>query len=136
MNNSNDSINCIKPPAFASRLSIYQPDMNNSNNSINCINKPPVFATSPESLLNVNKMPVQQTIDTSKLSSASAQDAATQSRRSSKSPSPSGEPDATTAVPSQMREHLGPPQITHEYPQDSTHRRHSSVSAQQAHFMK
>ncbi|XWW93373.1 hypothetical protein V2A60_001306 [Cordyceps javanica] len=81
-------------------------------------------------------MPVQQTIDTSKLSSASAQDAATQSRRSSKSPSPSGEPDATTAVPSQMREHLGPPQITHEYPQDSTHRRHSSVSAQQAHFMK
>lgn len=35
-----------------------------------------------------------------------------------------------------MREHLGAPDIAHDYPEDSTHRRHSSVTAQQAHFMK
>ncbi|OAA64036.1 hypothetical protein ISF_04745 [Cordyceps fumosorosea ARSEF 2679] len=78
----------------------------------------------------------QQTVDTSKLSSFSTQNAETQRRRASKSPTPTGEPDASTFPPSQMREHLGPPEITHDYPQDSTHRRHSSVSEQQAYFMR
>ncbi|OAA79780.1 hypothetical protein LEL_03266 [Akanthomyces lecanii RCEF 1005] len=81
-------------------------------------------------------MSSNQTLDTSKLSTAPTQNVETQQRRCSKSPDPAHEPDATTCAPSQMREHLGPPEITHEYPEDSTHRRHSSASAQQAHFMK
>ncbi|KAH8720259.1 hypothetical protein HC256_000661 [Beauveria bassiana] len=83
-------------------------------------------------------MSSNQTFDNSKLSSAAAaaQNNTTQQRRSSKSPTPTGEPDAAALSPSQMREHLGPPEITHDYPEDSTHRRHSAVSAQQAHFLR
>lgn len=48
----------------------------------------------------------------------------------------SAEISAHNLAPSQMREHVGPPEITHDYPEDSTHRRHSSVTHQQAHYMK
>ncbi|KAJ3494005.1 hypothetical protein NLG97_g4357 [Lecanicillium saksenae] len=82
-------------------------------------------------------MSSNQTFDTSKLSTSSVQNTQLpQSQQRSKSPSPGGEPDATTYAPSQMREHLGPPEIAHDYPEDSTHRRHSSVSHQQAHYMR
>ncbi|ATY61873.1 hypothetical protein A9K55_007918 [Cordyceps militaris] len=83
-------------------------------------------------------MSSNQTFVTSKFSSDPPSDTSTetQQRRGSKSPAPTGEPDASTFLPSQMREHLGPPEVTHDYPDDSTHRRHSSVSAQQAHFMR
>ncbi|KAM3515479.1 hypothetical protein MY11210_000852 [Beauveria gryllotalpidicola] len=81
-------------------------------------------------------MSCNQTFDNSKLSSTPAQNNKTQQRRSSKSPTPTGEPDAAALAPSQMREHLGPPEITHDYREDSTHRRHSAVSAQQAHFLR
>ncbi|KAI8691908.1 hypothetical protein LRP88_09167 [Fusarium phalaenopsidis] len=42
--------------------------------------------------------------------------------------------DAAQAPPSALRQHVGDPSIEHDYPEDSTTRRHSSVSHQEAHY--
>ncbi|KAM0441301.1 hypothetical protein ACHAPT_000610 [Fusarium lateritium] len=42
--------------------------------------------------------------------------------------------DAAQAPPSALREHIGQPSIEHDYPQDSSTQRHSSVSHQEAHY--
>ncbi|KAJ6782956.1 hypothetical protein PWT90_09785 [Aphanocladium album] len=82
-------------------------------------------------------MASNQIFDTSKISASSGQSAQqTQPRQNSKSPTTVGEPNASTFAPSQMREHLGTPEITHDYPEDSTHRRHSSTTHQEAHYMR
>ncbi|KAF5627463.1 hypothetical protein F52700_8389 [Fusarium sp. NRRL 52700] len=48
--------------------------------------------------------------------------------------SPGATLDATRAPPSALREHLGEPIIEHDYPQESTTKRHSSVSHQEEHY--
>ncbi|KAF5242639.1 hypothetical protein FANTH_8586 [Fusarium anthophilum] len=42
--------------------------------------------------------------------------------------------DATRAPPSALKEHLGEPIIEHDYPHESTTKRHSSVSHQEEHY--
>ncbi|KAF4503745.1 hypothetical protein FAGAP_23 [Fusarium agapanthi] len=48
--------------------------------------------------------------------------------------SPSATLDATRAPPSALKEHLGEPIIKHDYPHESTTKRHSSVSHQEEHY--
>ncbi|KAF5575947.1 hypothetical protein FPCIR_12893 [Fusarium pseudocircinatum] len=48
--------------------------------------------------------------------------------------SPGATLDATRAPPSALREHLGEPSIEHDYPHESTTKRHSSVSHQEEHY--
>ncbi|KAI1062893.1 hypothetical protein LB507_005649 [Fusarium sp. FIESC RH6] len=42
--------------------------------------------------------------------------------------------DAARAPPSALREHLGEPSIEHDYPHESSTKRHSSVSHQEEHY--
>ncbi|KAF4439197.1 hypothetical protein FACUT_4274 [Fusarium acutatum] len=48
--------------------------------------------------------------------------------------SPGATLDATRAPPSALKEHLGEPIIEHDYPHESTTKRHSSVSHQEEHY--
>ncbi|CVK94400.1 uncharacterized protein FMAN_03518 [Fusarium mangiferae] len=48
--------------------------------------------------------------------------------------SPGATLDAARAPPSALREHLGEPIIEHDYPHESTTKRHSSVSHQEEHY--
>lgn len=42
--------------------------------------------------------------------------------------------DAARAPPSTMKQHLGEPSIEHDYPHESSTKRHSSVSHQEEHY--
>ncbi|KAF5650898.1 hypothetical protein F25303_4276 [Fusarium sp. NRRL 25303] len=48
--------------------------------------------------------------------------------------SPGATLDAARALPSALKEHLGDPIIEHDYPHESTTKRHSSVSHQEEHY--
>ncbi|VTT55234.1 unnamed protein product [Fusarium fujikuroi] len=48
--------------------------------------------------------------------------------------SPGATLDAARAPPSALKEHLGEPIIEHDYPHESTTKRHSSVSHQEEHY--
>jgi hypothetical protein len=48
--------------------------------------------------------------------------------------SPGATLDAARAPPSALKEHLGEPIIEHEYPHESSTKRHSSVSHQEEHY--
>ncbi|KAL3593402.1 hypothetical protein FPOAC2_07698 [Fusarium poae] len=42
--------------------------------------------------------------------------------------------DAARAPPSALKKHLGEPSIEHDYPHESSTKRHSSVSHQEEHY--
>jgi hypothetical protein len=48
--------------------------------------------------------------------------------------SPGATLDAARAPPSALKEHLGEPIIEHDYPHESSTKRHSSVSHQEEHY--
>ncbi|KAF4445675.1 hypothetical protein F53441_10624 [Fusarium austroafricanum] len=48
--------------------------------------------------------------------------------------SPGAAVDASRAPPSALKQHLGEPSIEHDYPHESSTKRHSSVSHQEDHY--
>ncbi|KAF4341779.1 hypothetical protein FBEOM_4290 [Fusarium beomiforme] len=66
--------------------------------------------------------------------SSQSQSSNTPSYQNDMHKSPGATLDAARAPPSALRERLGDPIIEHDYPQESTTKRHSSVSHQEQHY--